>query len=199
MPNEGPSRKDVMLVEFKALRDEIITAINTRIWGTLTYVVVAGGIGAWYAKDSNPVAALLLILAASPLLWHTILRERSRIRIGSYIKVVLEPELEGLFWERSLQKWRNKVPSEKALVLELDMWCHILSLTGIHTIGSVVGLVALLSYPRVHLLKALGIAGGISIFMAHVALRRIYSSSAKYDLIFKAAIGQSSADTREGT
>src|SRR5438552_6514487 len=141
MPNDGPTRKDVMLAEFKALRDETISSMNTRIWGALTYVAIAGGIGTWHSKAaSTSTAALLLILSGLPLLWHTSLRERARIRIGSYIKVVLEPQLEGLSWERSLQAWRCNVPAKSKLIRELDKWCHILSLTGLYAIGSLFGL-----------------------------------------------------------
>jgi len=145
MPIDGPTPKDVMLAEWKALRDETIATLNARIWGTLTYVAVAGGIGAWYGKGENPAALLLLVLTALPLLWYTSLRERSRIRIGSYIKVVLEPRMEGLSWERCVQAWRAEIAGERKLLRGLDRWCHILSLTGIYTLGSVFGLLALLT------------------------------------------------------
>lgn len=182
-----------MLAEFKALRDEIVSSLNARTWGALTYLVAVAGIGTWYSKSTTPPveatadAALAVIFVALPLLWHTILRERSRIRIGSYIKVVLEPQLDGLSWERCLQLWRSRIPTEDHRVRTADKWGHILSLTGVYSIVSVAGLVALLRQPAHVSQKLLGGIGILLLLLAHVALNRLYSSAWKYDEIFSVA------------
>ncbi|HEV7238109.1 MAG TPA: hypothetical protein VGQ36_02635 [Thermoanaerobaculia bacterium] len=177
-----------MLAEFKGLRDETIASLNARIWGTLTYIAAAGGIGAWYARQPDPAALVLLIFTALPLLSYTILRERSRIRIGSYIKVVLEPQLPGLLWETALQRWRLKVPSRSALRREIDKWHHILSLTGVYTLGSAVGVIALVRQPGATSHKVAAGSGILLVVAAHVSLHRIYSAAGEYDAIFKEAM-----------
>jgi hypothetical protein len=181
------TKQEIMLAEFQALRQETITCINARVWGTLTYVAVAGGIGAWYSKVHNPNLGLLLILAALPLLWHTILRERSRIRIGSYIKVVLEPELKALFWEQSLDEWRKQIPSKSSHILKADKWGHIFSLTGIYALGSVLGLIVVFSHAEIYLQKSIALISVVLQVVAHYALFCFYSSSDKYDEIFRIA------------
>ena len=181
------TKQEIMLAEFQALRQETITSINARVWGTLTYVVVVGVIGAWYSKVPNPNLGLLLILAALPLLWHTCLRERSRIRIGSYIRVVLEPKLQALFWERSLKEWRSQIPSTRPIILKAERWCHIFSLTGIYTLGSTLGLIVVFSHVGLYLQKSIAMISFALLVVANYALYRVYLSSVQYEEVFRKA------------
>src|SRR5574341_754569 len=95
-------KKEILLEEFKALRAEMLATITERGWGTLTYVVISGGVAAFYAQTKNPKVNLLLVYFAVALLLHTASRERARIRIGAYIKTIIEPQLIGEGWENYL-------------------------------------------------------------------------------------------------
>src|SRR6266478_6577527 len=120
-------KKEILLEEFKALRTEMLTTINDRVWGTLTYVVIAGGVAALYAQTKNPNVNLMLVYFAVALLLHTASRERARIRIGAYVKTIIEPQLIGEGWEAYLAEWRNVAPGRGAFPQWLDRSRHMFS------------------------------------------------------------------------
>jgi hypothetical protein len=98
---------------------------------------------------------------------------------------VLEPELKALFWERSLEEWQRQIPSKKPLILKADKWWHIFSLTGIYTLGSVLGLIVVFSQAGLYLQKSIALISVVLLVVAHYALYRFYSSVAQYDEIFR--------------
>jgi hypothetical protein len=193
MMESRSARDEAMLAEFQALREETMSCINERVWGVATYAVIAAGVIAGYSGTHDPNLLVLFVLAALPLMWHASLRERSRIRIGSYIRVFLEKDingkdlrgLEGLYWEHAVKQWRERVPSNDMNWRRLDRLGHIFSLTGIYVLGSVGGLYALsASHPNADWQRAVGMAGCGLLGVAHAFLYRFYSSSEHYYQIF---------------
>lgn len=103
-----------LIEDFKGLKSEIMSIFNTRIWGTLAYVAIVAGISSsnlenfGLEKEIQVVKYIFFIFIALPLLLHTANRERARIRIGNYIKEVIEPNVPGLYWENYIATWREK-------------------------------------------------------------------------------------------
>jgi hypothetical protein len=174
-----------VLQEFQALREEMMGAINARLWGTLTYVAIAGGVGALFSASPEPALLVVLIFSAVPLLWHTASRERARVRIGAYIKEVIEPRMGGgIAWESYLFIWREKFPGGGNWKRQLDQWWHILGLTGIHLIVVSYCVVTLVSSGRTAP-KVLGIIGAGLCLHALLLFKGIYNHSGEYDAVFR--------------
>ena len=126
-------KQDGLIEDFRALKGEMYSIFNTRLWGTVTYVIFAGGIGAVQLEKCVAVKYIFIIFGALPLLIHTIHRERSRIRIADYIRNEIEPNVPGLNWENYLFKWRNSGSLGKKWKRTFDCLLHIFSLTGIYS------------------------------------------------------------------
>ena len=123
-------KEDGYLEDFRALRAEMITIFNTRIWGILTFIIAAGGLASIETDNIlNCYKYLAIIYISPPLLIHSIHRERSRIRIANYIKTFIEPNLKGIFWENYLVEWRNNVPLKY-----IDEFLHGFSILGVNII-----------------------------------------------------------------
>jgi hypothetical protein len=131
-------KEEGLIEDFKGLKSEMISIFNTRIWGTLTYVAIVAGISSsnlenfGLGKEIQIVKYIFFIFIALPLLLHTANRERARIRIGNYIKEVIEPNVPGLYWENYIATWRNDNPINPHR--SRDRWIHIFSLTGVYMI-----------------------------------------------------------------
>jgi len=109
--------KQIMLLEeFKALRAEMLGTINDRVWGVVSFVAIFGGVSILSTQTRNPSINILLVYAAAVLLLHTASRERGRIRIGAYVKKVIEPQLFGQGWETYLASWRGRCPRTDAVL-----------------------------------------------------------------------------------
>jgi len=171
---------DALLAEFSALRDETLSTINGRIWGMVTYIALAGGAIVLYDKTKSTTVFVLLVFAALPFLWHTATRERSRLRIGSYIKVILEPR-SALNWESYLAEWRSVFSAPTNF---LDRWRHIFSLTGIYTLITILAMVCLFRESAPTLERIIAIAGVILNIEGHLYFNRSYSQARHYDNTF---------------
>ncbi len=130
---------DGLMEDYKSLKEELLSIYNTRIWGTLAYIVITGGILAIKNIKPDGIEYLLLIYLAIPLMIHSIHRERARIRIANYIKCVIEKKIPGLCWENFLVKWRERVINKR-----LDLYLHITSILGIYLVIVTINLLILL-------------------------------------------------------
>ena len=111
VPSREPASQEVRLEEYRALRAEMLDIMKDRVWGQATYAVIVAGIlaFAFSSSSAHKVPGLVFLIAlAIPFLGHTIWREHARIRMGNYLRVVVEPGLRGLGWERFLAIWRSK-------------------------------------------------------------------------------------------
>ena len=180
-------KQEGLLEEFRVLRQELLGVQTARLWGTLTYVMIAGGITALQTKLSHPSLYLFLILIALPLLWHTANRERSRLRIAAYINVVIEPQVLGLGWHAHLKEWRKIIPGETRLEKIVDRWRYILALTGVYVVIIVFSFIFLLASPSGILLKLVGVVGVALCAEAHRYLDAVLNSGGTYERIFQEA------------
>lgn len=171
--------QDTLRAEFAALREETLSTINGRVWGIVTYIALAAGAAALYERTSSNMVFVILIFAALPFLWHTAGRERARMRIGSYIKEVLEPHSD-LHWETYLAKWRSKYTSSW-----LDRWRHILSLTGVYLLIALFGIVRLFSTPASLIERGLAVIGILLCIEGHLYLNQAFKDSGEYDEDFR--------------
>ena len=94
--------KDAAIQEYQALRDETLARFERRssrlavTWAGISALLATGAI----AKIPE-LGCVALLLACSG--WVDELRWFDRtMRIGSYIRIILEPQIEGLQWERAL-------------------------------------------------------------------------------------------------
>lgn len=175
----GKWDKEDIRAEFNALRQEILSAMNGRVWGVLTYIVLVGGTAALYERTSSNFLFVLLIFASPPFIWHTAIRERARMRIGSYLKVILEPKSD-LNWETYLAKWRSEYSASS-----LDRWRHILGLTGVYLLIALFAFIRLITLPASFgecVLAGVGIALCVD---AHCYLGRAYCESKNFDKTFR--------------
>ncbi len=174
-----------VLQEFQALREEMRDTINARLWGTLTYVAIAGGVGAALDSMNDPSLLVLLIFAAVPLHWHTVSRERARVRIGAYIQYMIEPNVKGLAWESHLSVWRHEIEGSSWKRV-LSHWRHILGLTGVYIVIAIFSLYMLLRTGKLVPIL-LGAIGVLLCLHALFLFRQVYREAAGYGEIFRAA------------
>lgn len=169
-------KKDGLIEDFRALKGEMYSIFNTRLWGTVTYAIIAGGIGAVHLEKCVAVKYIFIIFMALPLLIHTIHRERSRIRIGNYIKDEIEPKVPGLNWENYLYKWRNSGPLEKKWKQTFDCLLHIFSLTGVYLLIVLFAMFLLYIETENLYIVILGFIGVVLCGSLHVYFYRILRS-----------------------
>jgi predicted acyltransferase len=127
------------LEEFRALRVEMLQIINDRIWGQATYSVLAAGTLAFVGNSPAKVPGLVFLTGLSlPFLFHTIFREHARIRMGNYLRAVVEPQIAGMHWEAYLRAWRNKFESDgkRGWLTVPDRSRHIFALAGVYLLIS---------------------------------------------------------------
>lgn len=180
-------REEAILEEFRALRQELLGVQTARLWGTLTYVVLAGGVAAIETKSQQTYLYLFLIMMALPFLWHIANRERSRLRIAAYIKVVIEEQIPGFGWESHLSEWRKLVPGVTRLERIVDRWRYIFALTGVYVIIIFFSFSLLMLTSCAFLLKLGGVLGVVLCLESHRYLNNVLSSASKYEEIFRKA------------
>lgn len=175
-----------ILEEFRALRQEMNTVFYTRIWGVATYLILSAGIMASIHKVSLPFGLLILIYTAIPFILHTATRERTRLRIGLYIKEVLERQHQGLKWETCLKKWRKsffKEDEKRGIITRL---IHIISISGINLMIPLAAFIGLLfpevllensSIKHLDLFRWLGGFGFLFCLLSFIHFIRIYSKN----------------------
>jgi len=95
------------LEEFKALRDEMIFTLNSRVWGNLAYGGLAGGLVAGLYSHAPLLCFTILIYCAIPFLSHNIFRELSRYRIAAYIRKFIEDNDTNICYETRLSYFRK--------------------------------------------------------------------------------------------
>lgn len=129
-----PKSHEGRLEEYRALRSEMLEIIKERVWGQATYAALsAGTLG--LMPDSGKVAALLFTMAlALPFFQHTMQREHARIRMGNYLRAVLEPKIPGMYWEEYLGLWRGRFGRKegRGWLNQLDRTKHIFSFAGLY-------------------------------------------------------------------
>ncbi len=93
------TREDAIIQEYNSLRSEILAQFDPRssrlaiVWAGVSALIVAGAI----ARIPEFACIALLIVSSG---WIDEQRWfNNMIRIGSYIRIVLEPQVEGLQWE----------------------------------------------------------------------------------------------------
>ncbi len=190
-------RQEGLLEEFRTLRQELLGVQTARLWGTLIYVMIAGGVTALQTKSSHPPLYLFLILIALPLLWHTANRERSRLRIAAYINVVIEPQVPGLGWHAHLKEWRNIAPGKTRLEKIVDRWRYILALTGVYVAIIAFSFIFLLVSSGSIFLKLIGVVGVALCAEAHRYLDTVLCSGGTYNRIFQEASNRLSDRPKE--
>lgn len=174
----------MLLEEFKALRAEILQTINDRVWGVVSFIAISGGVSFVFVQTKNPAINLLLVYSAAALLLHTASRERGRIRIGAYIKTVIEPDLLGKGWEAYLGTWRDVAPGQTAFWRWLDRHRHTFGLTGIYDIGVAYSLFVIIRGSNSRVVYVIEGLGLVLFVLSHVYLNRIYKDAKKYETIF---------------
>lgn len=95
------------LEEYKALRSEMLDIMKDRTWGQATYAALAAGLLALTPSEYKVPGLSFTIALATPFLFHTIQREHARIRMGNYLRVVVESRIPGMYWEEYLALWRG--------------------------------------------------------------------------------------------
>ena len=122
------------LEEYRALRVEMLAIINSRLWGQATYSVVTAGLFSFADKNYIQECLIFIIVVSIPFVFHTIQREHARIRMGNYIRIILEPNIPGLSWEEYLGYWRGNhdSSSSKGWLSVKDRLKHILLLAGLY-------------------------------------------------------------------
>jgi hypothetical protein len=135
----APRAHEGRLEEYKALRAEMLEIIKDRIWGQATYAVAAAGLLMLTGGAFKVSALVFLIALAVPFLFHTIFREHARIRMGNYLRVVLEPRIPGMYWEEYLGLWRGRFgkQEQQGWLNNIDRAKHIFSLSGLYLLTSI--------------------------------------------------------------
>ena len=132
--------KDGLLDEFRALRGEMTTIFNARLWGTATYLVLVLGIMCGLKGELQPFHWLFLIYASIPFILHTAYRERARIRAGVYIKEKIEPYIRGLDWENFIDRWRRSLGKGQKKSI-IDRILHMIGIAGLYVLVIAVAIV----------------------------------------------------------
>ncbi len=124
--------------EYKALRSEMLEIIKDRIWGQATYAGLAAGLLALTANAYKVESFIFTITLALPFLFHTIQREHARIRMGNYLRAVVEPRIPGMYWEEYLGLWRGKFGSQEkqGWLNNVDRGKHIFGFSGLYLLTS---------------------------------------------------------------
>jgi hypothetical protein len=133
-----PRTHEGRLEEYKALRSEMLEIIKDRIWGQATYAVLVAGVLALTATAYKVHGLIFIIALAVPFLFHTIQREHARIRMGNYLRVVLEPQIPGMYWEEYLGLWRGRFGRQErqGWLNMADRAKHIFSFSGLYLLTS---------------------------------------------------------------
>jgi hypothetical protein len=170
--------------EYKALREEMLYALRSRVWGLVAYAALAWGLFGLLGKDQLSIAALVTLLLAIPFVWYTTYLERMRCRIADYIRVVIEPQVPGLEWGDYLSYWRDQIREEKGWRRHLGRWRYILSMLGVYDIVAIVCLC--IAWAESPLWPALGATvGAVLIAHDHLRLTKVLSAGEEYRAIFR--------------
>ncbi|MFC1608037.1 hypothetical protein ACFL47_08710 [Candidatus Latescibacterota bacterium] len=168
--------------EFRAIREEMMYALRSRIWGVASYAVIAGGLLAYAEKQSTSWPYIVTIASSLPFIVYTTYLERIRLRIHYYIKTIIEPQVPGMAWEKYLSRWRKKI--RKKWAKPFDRCRYIFSILGIYDI------LAFLCLYRIYIIQestfefVLAVALFILVLVGNAWFYSILIASKKYDEIF---------------
>ncbi len=132
---ESPTRgQEGRLEEYRALRGEMLDIIKERTWGQATYAALASALLALTPSAEKVPGLIFAIALATPFLFHTIQREHARIRMGNYLRVVVEPRISGMYWEEYLGIWRGGFGKRerRGWLSFADRAKHILGFAGVY-------------------------------------------------------------------
>ena len=170
--------------EFKALREQALYALRSRVWGLATYAALTFGSFGLIGKDSTGICALVVLLLALPFAWYTTYIERIRCRISAYIHSVIEPEVPGMTWEGYLSHWRQSIHEEQGWRRGIGRWRYILSILGVYDIVS--ALCLWLVWENGPLWAAVAAsAAALLVAHDHMRLDRILCATERYRDIFR--------------
>jgi hypothetical protein len=126
------------LEEYRALRAEMLEIIKERVWGQATFAVLSAGTLTLMSDSGREPVLLFTMVLAFPFLFHTMQREHARIRMGNYLRVVLEPNLPGMDWEEYLGLWRGRFgrSERRGWLNQVDRIKHIFSFAGLYLLVS---------------------------------------------------------------
>lgn len=152
-------------------------AQKARIWGTIPYLVLVGGVATFHRHIENPSILVVLIFGALPFLWHTANRERAHGRIAAYLNEVVEPQVYGLQWNAYIGEWRRAFGKDLSPASRIvDRWRYILALTGVYAVIVVTCFIILLQSQVSWFMKVLGFAGMLLIAEAYYYFYRVLTN-----------------------
>lgn len=162
--------------EYKALRSEMLEIIKGRVWGQATYAVLAAGLLALTATAYRVPSLIFIIALAVPFLFHTIQREHARIRMGNYLRAVLEPLIPGMYWEEFLGLWRGRFGRQErqGWLNMLDRAKHIFSFSGLYLLTSFFCWYLLLDATKVLIPRLIGSCFLIALVVTYGAFFKLY-------------------------
>ena len=180
--DETPSRShEGRIEEYKALRSEMLEIIKDRIWGQATYAVLAAGLLALTAKAYKVESLIFTIALALPFLFHTIQREHARIRMGNYLRTVLEPRIPGMYWEEYLGLWRGKFgrKERQGWLNMVDRAKHIFGFSGLYLLTSFFCWFLLLDATMDLIPRLIGSGFLIALVVTYYAFFKLYDKGEK--------------------
>lgn len=169
------------LEEYKALRSEMLEIIKDRIWGQATYAVLAAGLLALTATTYKVPNLIFIIALAVPFLFHTIQREHARIRMGNYLRVVLEPRIPGMYWEEFLGLWRGRFGRQErqGWLNMADRAKHIFGFSGLYLLTSFFCWFLLLDATKNLVPRLIGSCFLIALMVTYRAFFKLYDKGDK--------------------
>lgn len=164
------------LEEYKALRSEMLEIIKGRIWGQATYAVLVVGLLTLTATVYKVATLIFIIALAVPFLFHTIQRENARIRMGNYLRVVLEPRIPGMYWEEYLGLWRGRFGKQErqGWLNMVDRAKHIFGFSGLYLLTSFFCWFLLLDAAKNLLPSLIGSCFLIALVVTYYAFFKLY-------------------------
>ena len=175
-----PNHDDGLLEEYRAFREEHSEVQKARLWGSVPYLIIAGGAVALKNPSWQPILFLLVIFSAVPFLWHMANRERSLNRIAAYIAVVIEPRLRGRGWYAHLSQWQQDEDHQPVGQRVRDYLRYMFGLTGVYVVIVIFSFAALVISRAHPLYTVTGVVGLALCVEAHWYLYRIHTSPRRY-------------------
>lgn len=128
--NSGKSEREGLLVEYKTLRDEILAAQGRRLQTVSLSIGIFGVIFSIVANTllssntTSPDTQLTIAVGGGIALYGivipssimTINLQRSIQRIGSYIRIFIEPNVPGLKWENRLIVFKKEAHLSRGML-----------------------------------------------------------------------------------
>lgn len=187
------------LEEFRALRQEMLYRLSSRVWGIGSYVVISGAIFAFASKTAGTLPYLALVILAVPYILYTTSMEDAILSISAYIMVVIEPRCVGLAWEQTLFSLRDKIDEDKAGWKRIfGKWFYILSIVGIYDTIAAFCLYLTFTMDAPLWQQIIGLIAIFSIAGSHLHLCKTLSGASKYRKIYRSLAGQSDTSTNRG-